>query len=341
MMSRTCAALRFGVVVLAFSIPGSSHAQPEASGWTAPRTPDGHPDLQGIWANNAATPLQRPEALAGRAVLTDEELANLRTHALELFGPDADDAAFGDSVFEAALAAVDSFSSKDTETGDYNQFWLVQREWDDNRTSLIVDPPNGRFPSMTPAAQAWNDDFRRRTQRHAHWTDDRTLGERCMHEVPRLNAGYNSYFQIFQTADHVVMLQEMGHNARVFPLNLDEAPPLDDDIRQWHGDPRGRWEGETLVVKTTHYADKSIFRGSRGQQRTITERFTRVEPDKLRYEVTVDDPETWTQPWTVVIFMSRSEDALYEYACHEGNIGMEGILAGARALEKAEAEGRR
>ena len=341
MTDRVCAALCLAVGVVALSVPGTSYAQAEAGGWTAPRTPDGHPDLQGVWANNAATPLQRPEALADRAVLTDEEVANLRSHAEELFALDADDAAFGDAVFEAALAEAEDFDSQDPGTGNYNQFWLVQREWDDNRTSLIVDPPNGRIPGVTAAAQEWLEDFEAGLQRHARWTDDRRLGERCItFGAPRLGAGYNSYYQIFQTADHVVLLMEMVHDARVIPLNLDEAPPLDDDIRQWHGDSRGRWDGETLVVETTHYADKSFFMGSRGE-RTVTERFTRVAPDRLRYEVTINDPETWTQPWTAVIFMGRSEDALYEFACHEGNIGMEGILSGARALEKAEAEGNR
>ena len=136
------------------------------------------------------------------------------------------------------------------------------------------------------------------------------------------------------------MLMEMSHDARLIPLNLDKAPPISDNISQWHGDSRGRWDGDTLVVETRHYSEKSYFMGAR-EQRQVVERFTRVAPDRLRYEVTITDPVTWTEPWTAVIFLSRSDDALYEYACHEGNVGMEGILSGARVLEKAEAEGTR
>ena len=329
--------LRFLVLVLvaAGGLAGIVSAQTPSGGeWTAPRTADGQPDLQGVWANNAATPLQRPEALAGREVLTDEELASLKSRAAELFALDADDAAFGDSVFEAALAEANSFSSRDTQTGNYNQFWMVERDWD-NRTSLIVDPANGRLPAVTAAAQERLDAFAAGRQRHAIWTDDRSLGERCItFGAPRLGAGYNSYYQIFQTADHVVLLMEMSHDARVIPLDRDDAAALDDDIQQWHGDSRGRWEGETLVVETTNYADKSYFMGAQGG-RTVVEKFRRVAPDRLRYEVTMTDADTWEAPWTAVIFMSQSDDALYEYACHEGNIGMEGILSGARVLENA------
>ena len=335
----------FGIVslvalALVVTMAVAAESQTTEDGWTPPRTADGHPDLQGVWANNAATPLQRPESLAGREFLTDEELASLKSRAGELFALDADDAAFGDSVFEAALAAAAGFSSRDTQTGNYNQFWMVEREWD-NRTSLIVDPPDGRIPPVTPAAQDRLDAFAKGRQRHAEWTDDRSLGERCISfGAPRLGAGYNSYYQIFQTSDHVVMLMEMSHDARLIPLNLDKAPPISDKIGQWHGDSHGRWDGDTLVVETRHYSEKSYFMGAQ-EQRQVEERFTRVAPDRLRYEVTITDPDTWTEPWTAVIFLSSSDDALYEYACHEGNVGMEGILSGARVLEKAEAEGTR
>ena len=325
-------------LAVALVVPAVSQAQTADGGWTAPRTADGHPDLQGVWANNSATPLQRPEALADRAHLTDEELANLKATAAELFALDANDAAFGDSVFTAALAAADSFSSRDTQTGNYNQFWMVERDWD-NRTSLIVEPSNGRLPPNTAEAQARLDAYNAGRDRHAHWTDDRSLGERCItFGAPRLGAGYNSYYQIFQTADHVVLLMEMAHDARIIPLT--DAPPLADDIRLWHGDSRGRWEGETLVVETSNYSAKSYFMGAQ-QDLRIEERFTRVSPDVLRYEVKVSDPSTWTEPWTAVILLNGSSDSLYEYACHEGNIGMEGILSGARTLERQEAEGSR
>ena len=325
------------VLMLALTL-GVSKAQSQTGDWTAPRTRDGHPDLQGVWANNSATPLQRPESLAGREFLTDEDLVSLQTTAAELFALDADDAAFGDSVFEAALAEVKDFSSRDTQTGNYNQFWMVERNWD-NRTSLIVEPSNGRLPSRTAESQARLDERSAARQRHARWTDDRSLGERCItFGAPRLGAGYNSYYQIFQTATHVVLLMEMAHDARIIPVG--DAASIDDDIRLWHGNSRGRWEGETLVVETANYSPKSYFLGAQ-ENLGVVERFTRVGPDTLQYEVRVDDSETWTAPWAAVIKMSKSEDALYEYACHEGNIGMEGILSGARFLEKVEEEGTR
>ena len=320
------------LVALMTLLPGAAQAQEES--WTAPRTPFGHPDLQGVWANNNATPLQRPQALADREFLTDEELATLRSRAEELFSLESGDAAFGDSVFTAALNAADSFTSRDRATGNYNQFWLVERDWD-NRTSLIVDPPNGRLPERTQAARMRAETAGRKRQRHAVWTDDRSLGERCLSfGAPRLGAGYNSYYQLFQTPEHVVILVEMGYDARIIPL--DGRPHVDDDVRQWLGDSRGYWDGETLVVETRNYSPLANFMGA-AEHLQVTERFTRVSEDVLRYEVTASDPTTWTRPWTAIIPLRRSPDALYEYACHEGNIGMEGILAGARHKEAEEA----
>ena len=326
----------FGVVVgavgLFVTVPAL--AQDSASGWTAPRTVDGHPDLQGVWANNNATPLQRPEILGDREHLTPEELAALQSRAGELFAEDSGDAAFGDSVFAAALAEAKDFTSRDTGTGNYNHFWLVERDWD-TRTSLITSPPSGRLPAATAGGQARVDDRGARRDIHARWTDDRSLGERCVSfGAPRLGAGYNSYYQIFQSDTHVVLLMEMAHDARIIPL--DGGAHIDADIRQWLGDSRGHWDGETLVVETKNYSPKSYFMGA-GENLEITERFTRVAPDVLQYEVAVNDPTTWTAPWTAMIPLRQSEDPVFEYACHEGNIGMEGILSGARALEKAEA----
>ena len=322
-------ALAAGLTLLA----GAAAAQDDS--WTAPRTPFGHPDLQGVWANNNATPLQRPEALGERAFLTDEEVAALRSRAEELFALDGGDAAFGDSVFTSALNELESFSSRDRATGNYNQFWMVERDWD-NRTSLIVDPPNGRLPARTQAARMRAEAAGMRRQRHAVWTDDRSLGERCVSfGAPRLGAGYNSYYQIFQTPGHVVILMEMAHDARIVPL--DGRPHLHGGVRQWLGDSRGWWDGDTLVVETKNYSPLANFMGAAEHLR-ITERFTRVSEGVLRYEVTADDPTTWERPWTAMIPLRRSQDALFEYACHEGNIGMEGILAGARRKEAQEAQ---
>ena len=323
------------LVCTAAAMFGAASAAPAAgqAPWTPPRTVDGHPDLQGVWANNNVTPLQRPEVLGDRTTLTPEEVAALQARAGELFSTESGDAAFGDSVFAAALAEADTFSSRDTATGNYNHFWMVERDWD-NRTSLVVDPPNGRLPARTAAADAVLAERSAARGRHAWGPEDRSLGERCISwGVPRLGAGYNSYTQIFQSAGHVVLYMEMG-GSRVIPL--DAGLHLDDKIRQLHGDSRGRWEGDSLVIETTNYSPASYFMGASDGLRLV-ERLTRVSDDTLQYEVTVSDPTTWTAPWSAMIPLRRSSDPVFEYACHEGNIGMEGIMAGARALEKSEA----
>ena len=299
----------------------------------APGQRDGHPDLQGVWANNNVTPLERPEVLEGRETLTDQEVAALRARAGELFSTESGDAAFGDSVFATVLAEAESFTSRDAATGNYNHFWLVERDWD-NRTSLIVDPPSGRRPERTEVANARAAARAEARRRHAWGPEDRSPGERCISwGAPRLSAGYNSYVQLFQTATHVVLYQEMG-GPRVIPLT--DAPHVDSDVRLWHGDSRGHWEGDTLVIETTNYAPTSSFMGATDSLHVV-ERYTRASEDVLRYEVTVTDPNTWATPWTAMIPLRSSPDPVFEYACHEGNIGMEGIMAGARALEKAEA----
>ena len=339
--SRTAWWAAAAVVAAAAAVPASSPAQgPAAEPWSVPRTADGRPDLQGVWANNTATPLERPEALGDKAVLTDEELARLEARYAEIFASGESDAAFADSVFTAALGDDESFSSRDAGTGNYNQFWLVDRDFD-NRTSLVVDPPDGRLPALTPEAR------RRVDARAAHlagnpassWTD-RRLQERCItFGMPNLFAGYNTYYQIIQTPDHVVFLHEMIHDARI--IRLDGGPHVDDAIRQWHGDARGHWDGDTLVVETRNFSARSDspaalytrIRGSAERLRLV-ERFTRVGPDTLEHEFTVDDPGTYSASWTAMIPLARKDEALYEYACHEGNIGMEGILAGHRAEER-------
>ena len=339
--SRTAWWAAAAVVAGAAAVPMSSLAQrPAAEPWSVPRTADGRPDLQGVWANNTATPLERPEALGDQAVLTDEELARLEARYAEIFASGESDAAFADSVFTAALGDDESFSSRDAGTGNYNQFWLVDRDFD-NRTSLVVDPPDGRLPALTPEAR------RRVDARAAHLADnpasswtDRRLQERCItFGMPNLFAGYNTYYQIIQTPDHVVFLHEMIHDARIIPL--DGGPHVDDAIRQWHGDARGRWDGDTLVVETRNFSARSDspaalytrIRGSAERLRLV-ERFTRVGPDTLEHEFTVDDPGTYSASWTAMIPLARKDEALYEYACHEGNIGMEGILTGHRAEER-------
>jgi len=288
--------------------------------WAVPRTVDGQPSLEGVWANNSITPLERPKQLAGRQTLTDDELAALKKRSDELFSGDGD-AAFGDTLFETLLTDTKKFVSTDGLTGDYNQFWLVARDWD-NRTSLIVDPPDGRLPPLTPQGQAKQAAAEAARKRLAAGPEDRSLSERCISfGVPRLGAGYNSYYQFVQTPQYVAIYQETIHDARIIPL--DARPHVEQNIRQWHGDSRGRWEGNTLVVDTTNYSPKSSLS---------------VDSATIRYEITVEDPMTWTKPWTVMIPLRRSNDRIYEYACHEGNTGLVGILSGARADEKAAEE---
>ncbi len=321
-----------GLVVLALGLamPMTVAAQSDDATWTLPRTPDGHPDLQGVWANNNATPLERPEAWTGKDRLTPEELAELQVAAQEAV--DDGDALFQDQLVLAAIARTKA-ESYDPTTGNYNQFWVVDRVFND-RTSLVVDPPDGRIPEMTAEGKARVAGLMAHRRDHpADSYTDRPLSERCVtYGVPRLGAGYNSYYQVFQSRDHVVMYMEMNHDARVIPLT--GGRHVDDGLRLLHGDSRGHWEDDTLVIETTNYSPKSNFKGARDNLHVV-ERLTRVGPRTLHYEVTLSDPTTWTTPWTVEIPLMGSEDPVFEYACHEGNIGMEGILSGHRAQEHA------
>ena len=317
------------LVATGLLVPASVAGQSADDGWTLPRTPDGHPDLGGVWANNSATPLERPEAWAGKERLTDEELAALLVASDDAVGDG--DALFGDQLVLAAIAGIEA-TSYDPTPGNYNQFWIAERDFD-NRTSLVIDPPDGRIPDLTPEAQERRrHGVARRDEHPADTYTDRPLQERCVsYGVPRLGAGYNSYYQVFQSADHVVFLNEMIHDARVIPI--DGQPHLADRVRQLHGDSRGHWDGDTLVIETTNYSSQARFRGASDNLHMV-ERLTRVGPRTLDYEVTITDPTTWTRPWTVMIPLMGSDDAIFEYACHEGNIGMEGILAGHRAEER-------
>ena len=324
--------LGFTFFYVGFATPFVAVGQSVDDAWTLPRTPDGHPDLQGVWANNNATPLERPEEWSGKAVLTDEEVASLQAAAAAAVGDG--DALFGDQLVLAAIDGVEA-TSYDPTTGNYNQFWIAEREFT-NHTSLVIDPPDGRVPEMTREARGrrlFAAEYRR--DHPADSYTDRPLQERCVtYGVPRLGAGYNSYYQVFQSADYVVIVNEMIHDARVIPLT--GQPHLVDSVRQLHGDSRGHWEGDTLVVETTNYSSAAQFRGS-SDGLEIVERLTRVGPKVLNYEVTITDSTTWMRPWTVLIPLRTSEEPMFEYACHEGNIGMDGILAGHRAEESARA----
>jgi len=313
------------------------HAQ--STTWKVPRTPDGHPDLQGVWSNNSVTPMTRPPQWRDKERLTDAEVEELK-QLVARYTDQGGDAIFG-SLVQMALNAKEKGqfdqTSYDRTTGNYNQFWMADRDWD-NRTSLITDPKNGQMPPITPEA------LERRTTRprpvvvegsesgprgRADGPEDRPLSERCItYGAPRTGTGYNSYVQLIQSPETVVVLQEMIHDARVVPMS--SLPHLPKNVRQLHGDPRGRWEGDTLVVETTNFIGG--FQGSTPDVK-LTERYTRVSQDYINWEITVDDPATWAKPWTFMIRLKRTDDQVYEYACHEGNHSMIGILAGARAEE--------
>jgi hypothetical protein len=336
----------FGFLALAFGLAAvtlAAQAHAPASGaasstWVPARTPDQHPDLQGIWANNTVTPLQRPKHWENKTRLTDAEVAELQEFAAQIVENDGD-AQFGDGLILAVLNRIANPKSYDPGTGNYNQFWLVGRDWHDRRTSLITNPPDGKLPPMTPQAQQ-----RRAAEvehRKAHAFEDPEvfpLGERCVNfGIPRVQAGYNSYLQIVQSPGYVTIMSEMAHDARIIPL--DGRPHLDTRLRTWNGDPRGRWEGDTLVIETTNFSPKSDFMGSHENLR-LTERLTRAGPEILNYEFTVDDPTTWTAPWTAMIPLKLKDELIYEYACHEGNEAIPNMLRGHRFEERQAAAGK-
>jgi hypothetical protein len=291
------------------------------------RTPWGDPDLQGLWTNATMTPFERPSELAGKQSLTEEEAAEFENRTLR--ARDADRR-------EGAGTDVDVGRA-------YNEFWYERgtKVVRDRRTSLVVDPSEGRIPPLTPEAQRRAEAraaARRRSP--ADGPEDRSLVERCIlwptAGPPMIPGGYNNNYQILQTPGYVVILIEMIHDVRIIPLN--GRPHLSDNIRQWLGDSRGHWEGNTLVVDTANYTAKTNFRGSSERLRLV-ERFTRVDADTINYEFTVDDPTSFARSWTAAIPMTRTRGPIFEYACHEGNYGMTNLLRGARAEEKA-AEGR-
>jgi hypothetical protein len=297
-----------------------------AKTWTPAHTPDGQPDLQGIWSNAILTPLERPADLAGKQFFTEQEAV----------------------AYEKKVKARDNKDNRDGAGTDadlgraYNDFW-----WDrgnniakTRQTSLIVDPPDGRVPPLTPEAQKRAADRTQARRLHpADGPEDRPLSERCIllnsAGPPMLPSAYNNNYQIVQTAGTVMILNEMVHDARVIPL--DGRPHLPQNIRAYLGDSRGHWEGNTLVVDTTNFTSQTTFRGS-GEKLHLTERFTRVDAETLLYEFTIDDPASFTKPWSARIPSTRTTGPILEYACNEGNYGMTGLLSAARAEEKKAAE---
>ncbi len=317
----------FGLLVITAALTTVS-AQTAARSWTAPLAPDGHPDLQGVWMNTSATPLERPAALAGRSSLTDAEVAELKRRADRLFrDPDIDFAA-GDAVFLTVLADSPSFKST-TATGTTSE--MIERDFD-NRTSLIIDPEDGRIPPFTAAAQQRRANQAAARRRGVEGPEDLNQIERCLtYGIPRLTgntaAGPLGYYQFVQTPRSILLYQEEIHEVRVIHMDGPHPPK---EMQFWNGDSRGRWDGQTLVVDTTNFSPKTDFMSASDQLHLI-ERFTRVAADRLDYQITVDDPTTWTKPWTAVIRLKPTSELLYEYACHEGNYEIiSNIFAGIR-----------
>jgi hypothetical protein len=306
-------------------------AQTQTS-WTPPLTADGHPDLEGVWENNSATPLERPTQLADRPRLTDDELETLKRRAAALFNPEAD-AVFGDALYLNLLA--DRRYSGLGATGTYSQNWLPDRYFE-HRTSLIVDPQNGRLPPMTPQAIAARAAAAASRSRLPTRAQDLTLTDRCIaYGAPDLFAAYMSVYRIVQTPQYVAIVMEKIHDARI--IWLDGRPHVSPAIRSYMGDSRGRWDGDTLVVETTNFHPNGNPMGglsTRGSQdMRLTERLRRTSATTLEYGFTVDDPATWTRPWSAVIHWQQAQGDVLEYACHEGNYSLPGMLAGARADE--------
>jgi hypothetical protein len=296
--------------------PLSSTRKPVPKDWKAPRTKWGHPDLQGIYSNSTIVPLERPAEMAGKSELTDAEVKKrFEEHRGRLFTGDVGG------------------------TGFYNEFWW---EWgrDGNRTSLVVDPPDGKLPWAPDAEARMKKNMARFYGLPGSWVDLNILDRCITRSMPgtMMPGFYGHYYQILQTPTHVAIRMELLHDVRIIPL--DNRPHVGKDIRQWLGDSRGRWEGETLVIETTNMTDKLDAMNlatllSVGADGKVTERFTRVDPDTIDYRVTVESPSAFTRPWTLAIPLWTTKEVIFEYACHEGNYAMPNSLSGARAEEAA------
>jgi len=323
-----------GLFVAAVSLNAQQSPRPAAGAWTAPRTPDGHPDLQGIWTTHTFTPLQRPARYADQEFLTEQEAADL---SALLTQDQVDPLAAG--IFALSDEERRKRIVQNDGTHYDNALFLATphlKPLSSNRTSLIYDPPDGKIPPVTAGGRE-----RAAARRAAVGLDNyenRPLQERCIiwtHEgPPMLPPPYNDALQIVQTPGHVVVARELASAPRVIPT--DGQPHLPRNIQQWAGDSRGRWEGDTLVVDTTNFTDRTAFQGSSSALHVV-ERFTRVSADRILYQFTVDDPATWTRPWSAEIPMIATTGPLFEYACHEGNYGLLGILKGARFADEKKA----
>lgn len=317
--------------IIAVILPGSALVVGQetvkttaAKSWTQPRTPDGQPDLQGIWSNVSSVPLERPKNLGAKEFYTPQEMAEII------------------KARSAQKAPVDKAGTRADVHYDFNQFALDSSHTKvapNLRSSLIIGP-EGTVPPLLPEAQQRAADRAARNRGHQFdGPENRGLSERCIvwpnEAPPMIGGGYNSNVQIVQGPGYVGILQEMIHDMRVIPT--DGRPHLPANIHQWLGDSRGHWEGNTLVVDTTNFTDQTAFRGS-GEKLHVVERFTRTGDDSLMYEFTVSDPTTWEKSWTAQIPWAKTDGPIFEYACQEGNYGMANILSQTRAEEKEAAE---
>jgi len=323
-------------LVALVSIPVAAQApKASAKAWNPPRTANGKPDLQGIWNYSTLTPMERPRELAGKIFFSVEEAAEYEKRAIQNRNVDLN------RETKPTARVINGTVETEDLASAYNEFW-----WDrgtkvvkTRRTSLVIDPPDGKIPALTPQAQKRMAALEEPNQRLAEGPEDRPLSERCIVRPnsgpPMTPTGYNNNFQLIQVPGYVVIFNEQIHDARIIPT--DGRPHLPQNMRLWMGDSRGHWEGDTLVVDTTNFTGKTNFRGS-GENMHLVERFTRTDPDTLLYEFTVDDPQSFTRRWTAQIPMTMSRDPIYEYACHEGNYSMFTTLSSARALEKSAEE---
>ena len=330
--------LGLAVVLL---VPALAAAQSE----TVPRTPWGDPDLQAVWDYRTVTPLERPEDQADKEFLTEEEAASLEQGIL------ARNALLLTRAAESTSASEQVDRREDGTPGFYNNFWLDRGTTavGTRRTSLIVEPSDGRLPQLTADAQRLADspearriaEVRRGAQPAQSWTD-LDAGDRCIQHAkagpPISVGGYNNNVQLFQAPGYVALLNEQNHDVRIIPL--DGRPHVGSQISQWMGDSRGHWEGDTLVVETVQFNGKHDQIGrplrSTGENLSLVERFTRTDADTLHYEFVVTDPTIWVNSWTVALPMKRNPALIYEFACHEGNYGLYNIMAGSRMEELAE-----
>ncbi len=297
---------------------------PSAKPWAPARTADGQPDLEGYWSNFSITPFERPAALAGKEFFTDAEAAENEKKASQPVSVD---------VRGGTLAHYDFIQ--------YGLDVTQAKHAVSRRTSIVVDPPDGKVPPLLPEARKRAADRAEARKRFGPYdsVEQRSLQERCIlmgnTGPPMLPQAYNSNIQIHQGPGYVVVEEEEIHDARIIPL--DGSPHVGSNIRRYMGDPRGHWEGNTLVVDTTNFTDKTNFRGST-ENLHVVERFTRLDRDTILYEFTLDDPATWARPWKGEYLMARIDGPIYEFACHEGNYGLANTLSGVRAQEKAAEE---